>query len=329
MNPWIRFGCFLTGYNPALVSQASEATAKAVKRYTSALLIISILWGLIGYIFAEKYLGLGFEGALVSALVAVVVIIQVERQIILQIRPSGLLKSARLSLALVMSFLGAVITDQILFADDIAIQREREIGSEVAEIVETRSQLLDKELTRLQAGYDSLDVSRKELLEELSANPFVTLVNYTTTVELKETLEYDSVSKAMVKVTRPIKLRTPSTESVQNPKWEIANALQENQNAILAKMDTISERKLNLASQVEAELKSRSGFLTELEALHALLWERPVSFGVWVLFFLFFLALELLVLVSKAGSDETDYEVMVMHQQTIRKRGLADLAKSV
>lgn len=329
MNPWIRFGCFLTGYNPALVSQASEATAKAVKRYTSALLIISILWGLIGYIFAEKYLALGLEGAMVSALVAVVVIIQVERQIILQIRPSRLLKSARLSLALVMSFLGAVITDQILFADDIAIQREREIGGEVAEIVETRSQLLDKELTRLQAGYDSLEVSRLALLEELSANPFVTLVNYTTTVELKEVLEYDSVSKAMVKVTSPVKLQTPNTQSVENPKWEIANALQENQNAIRAKMDTISERKLNLASQVEAELKSQSGFLTELEALHALLRERPVSLGVWILFFLFFLALELLVLVSKAGSDETDYEIMVMHQQTIRKRGLADLAKSV
>lgn len=329
MNRWIRFGCFLTGYNPALVSQASEATAKAVKRYTSALLIISILWGLIGFIFAEKYLGLGFEGALVSALVAVVVIIQVERQIILQIRPSGLLKSARLSLALVMSFLGAVITDQILFADDIAIQREREIGAEVAEIVETRSQLLDKELVRLQAGYDSLEVSRQELLAELSEKPFVTLIDYDTQVERKEVLEYDSVRNEMVKVMKPVRLRTPRTSSVENPKWQIADGIQANQQAITAKMDTISERKLNLATQVEDELKSRSGFLTELEALHALLWERPVSFGVWILFFLFFLALELLVLVSKAGSDETDYEVMVMHQQTIRKRGLADLAKSV
>ena len=328
MKPWIRFGCFLTGYNPELIEQASEASAKAVKRYTSALLIISILWGIIGYIFAEKYLGLGPAGSIVSAIASIVIIIQVERQIILQIRPSGWLKFARLLLAFVMATLGAVITDQILFADDIANQRDREIGNEIAEIVATRSQLLDEEFTRLQANYDSLDLKRQDLLSELATTPYITLVNYSTQTVMAQEMAYDSVQKKMVPIDVPKTMRTPSTSSVENPKWQVVAGIQASQNSITAKLDTITERKLNLATQVEAELRSRTGFLTELEALKALLWDRPASLIVWILFFVFFLSLELLVLISKAGGHETDYEVMVLHQQTMRKRGLADLAKA-
>lgn len=328
MKTWMRFGCFLTGFNPVLMAQASEASAKAVKRYTAALLIISILWGIIGYIFAEKYLGLGPAGSIVSAIASIVIIIQVERQIILQIRPSGWLKFARLLLALVMATLGAVITDQILFADDIANQRDREIGNEIAETVATRSQLLDEEFTRLQANYDSLDLKRQDLLSELATTPYITLVNYSTQTVMAQEMAYDSVQKKMVPIDVPKTMRTPSTSSVENPKWQVVAGIQANQNSITAKLDTITERKLNLATQVEAELRSRTGFLTELEALKALLWDRPASLIVWILFFVFFLSLELLVLISKAGSHETDYEVMVMHQQTMRKRGLADLAKA-
>ena len=328
MKTWMRFGCFLTGFNPELIEQASEASAKAVKRYTSALLIISILWGIIGYIFAEKYLGLGPAGSIVSAIASIVIIIQVERQIILQIRPSGWLKFARILLAFVMATLGAVITDQILFADDIANQRDREIGNEIAEIVATRSQLLDEEFTRLQANYDSLDLKRQDLLSELATTPFITLVDYTTQTVMAPKLAYDSVQKKMVPIDVPKTMRTPSTSSVENPKWQVVAGIQASQNSITAKLDTITERKLNLATQVEAELRSRTGFLTELEALKALLWDRPASLIVWILFFVFFLSLELLVLISKAGGHETDYEVMVLHQQTMRKRGLADLAKA-
>ena len=328
MKTWMRFGCFLTGFNPELIEQASEASAKAVKRYTSALLIISILWGIIGYIFAEKYLGLGLAGSIVSAIASIVIVIQVERQIILQIRPSGWLKFARILLAFVMATLGAVITDQILFADDIANQRDREIGNEIAEIVATRSQLLDEEFTRLQANYDSLDLKRQDLLSELATTPFITLVDYTTQTVMAPKLAYDSVQKKMVPIDVPKTMRTPSTSSVENPKWQVVAGIQASQNSITAKLDTITERKLNLATQVEAELRSRTGFLTELEALKALLWDRPASLIVWILFFVFFLSLELLVLISKAGGHETDYEVMVLHQQTMRKRGLADLAKA-
>jgi hypothetical protein len=35
-NWWLKFGCFLTGYNYNILDASSEISAKAVKRYTSA-----------------------------------------------------------------------------------------------------------------------------------------------------------------------------------------------------------------------------------------------------------------------------------------------------
>ena len=55
-NWWIRFGCFLTGYNYSIVRNSSEVAAKTVKRYTSAMLIVCILWAFIGYCFTRRYL---------------------------------------------------------------------------------------------------------------------------------------------------------------------------------------------------------------------------------------------------------------------------------
>ncbi|MHB9142466.1 MAG: DUF4407 domain-containing protein, partial [Paludibacter sp.] len=53
---WIKFGCFLTGHNYAIIKNSSEASAKTVKKYLSALLIISTIWGFIGFAFTHRYL---------------------------------------------------------------------------------------------------------------------------------------------------------------------------------------------------------------------------------------------------------------------------------
>ena len=87
-NWWIRFGCFLTGYNYGIVRNSSEVAAKAVKRYTSALLIVCILWAFIGLYFYPAILRGSQWGSLAGAVVAVIIIFQIERQIILSINPS-------------------------------------------------------------------------------------------------------------------------------------------------------------------------------------------------------------------------------------------------
>ena len=72
---WIRFGCFLTGYNYDIMKNSSEASAKSVKKYTSAILIVSIIWGFIGYSFANRYLHLDTKGSIVGAIIMIFIVI--------------------------------------------------------------------------------------------------------------------------------------------------------------------------------------------------------------------------------------------------------------
>ena len=50
------FYCHLIGWNPEILAECSEASFALMKKYVSAIFILSLLWGTIGYCFAEKYL---------------------------------------------------------------------------------------------------------------------------------------------------------------------------------------------------------------------------------------------------------------------------------
>lgn len=66
-NWWIKFGCFLTGYNYGIVRSSSEVSSKAVKKYTSAMLIVCILWSFVGFMFTQRYLRGNSWGSVVGA----------------------------------------------------------------------------------------------------------------------------------------------------------------------------------------------------------------------------------------------------------------------
>lgn len=81
---WLKFGCFLTGHNYNILKNCSEASAKSVKKYTSAILIVSILWGFTGYTFCNRYMHLNKWFSLIGAVIMIFIVIQIEKQIILR-----------------------------------------------------------------------------------------------------------------------------------------------------------------------------------------------------------------------------------------------------
>src|SRR5690606_28991494 len=106
-NLWIRFGCFLTGFNYRIVKNSSEVTAKSVKKYTAALLIVCIIWAFVGFTFTQRYLLGSMWASIAGAVIAVIVVIQIERQIILAVHRNIPLYIFRGCLALMMALIGA------------------------------------------------------------------------------------------------------------------------------------------------------------------------------------------------------------------------------
>ncbi|MCS7074260.1 MAG: DUF4407 domain-containing protein, partial [Bacteroidia bacterium] len=114
----MQLACFLTGYRYDLVEMSSEVTRKNVKKYFGGILVISAIWAYIGFHFSKTYLKLSDEKAFIGSLVAVFLVIQVERQILLA-NKSSWVKWFRIFLGVVMAFIGSILIDQKIYQDDI------------------------------------------------------------------------------------------------------------------------------------------------------------------------------------------------------------------
>ena len=148
-NWWIKFGCFLIGYNYGIVRNSSEVAAKAVKRYTSALMIVCILWSFIGYSFTNRYLHGGTRGSILGALIFILIIIQIERQIILSLYRSNWLYFSRGIIALMMALIGAIIIDQIIFKEDIELEKITFIQARVDKAFGPKTEELRNQIANL------------------------------------------------------------------------------------------------------------------------------------------------------------------------------------
>ena len=82
INLHTKAACKLAGWDPEILKECGEASYRALRKYMSAFLILGLIWGTIGYLFADKYLGLEsiFSKACVSsAFIAVVISLELQR----------------------------------------------------------------------------------------------------------------------------------------------------------------------------------------------------------------------------------------------------------
>ena len=145
---YIKFGCFLTGYDFYTLSNCSEVAVRKVKKYTAALIIISIVWAIVGFTFSSRYLKLGTIGCIIGALTSLVLVIQIERQILMVSKTNWKILWARGLLALLMAVIGSLIIDQMIFKEDIDKRKLRTNQEEVDRILPQRTKELDKQIAR-------------------------------------------------------------------------------------------------------------------------------------------------------------------------------------
>lgn len=300
---WLRIGCYLTGYKYRLVKQCSIATEKAVSKYTSAIIIVSLVWFFIGYSFVSRYLrGNTFE-SLGGALILVVVVIQIERQIILTFGNLKFIKWFRGLLAFVMAIIGSVIIDQITFKQDIKTQRVSFVDSLVKKGMITRGEALQEQITKMDSDISRATVEIKLLSTDLQKNPVLTTVNKTS-----QRFSYDSLRNNVS--TQTIQIPNPSGARVSQLN-DIINDSRSRQTALITK-------KLSLEADLKQEYESAIGFVDELNILIKILKGSTAGFIFWILLIFFFLSIELLVLFAKLADDKNDYEKIVLHQANFR-----------
>ncbi len=304
-TPIIRFGCFLTGMNCHILRQCSEASYKQLKRYLAALSIIMGLWTFIGYKFARVYFKLDNSRALLFALAAMVLVWAIERTIILGRKNKGI-GMLRFLLGLIMASIGAIIIDQIIFQDDIEKEKILQMQEEVNRVVPQKTVELRSQIHQLDSLINLKEQERVKLSKYLERHPTISMP----TVHVVR----DSTGKVIS--------RTITNQHVENPKFDDYKRLEEEINRLRDDKKQKEEMLLGVRDTVEKDLASKKGLLDDLHLQLSLMKKNKVAFGVWGLFFAFFLFLELLVVMIKLVEKETDYDRMVSFAEEINKKKL-------
>lgn len=173
MNWWIKLGCKLTGWSSSVLSQCSEASKTQLSKYTSALLILMIVWSITGFCFAQRYIGLPIWGCILVSLVFVTIVVMIERQILLALHPTKKLAAFRLVIAIIMAIVGSSIFDQTMFGKDIDKQMADTIELQTADLTQKRVSNIDSKLMAFQIEKDSLNKVNSELQADVNAHPWI------------------------------------------------------------------------------------------------------------------------------------------------------------
>ena len=294
-----------------MLANCGEASFRTMKKFVGSIVILSIIWGTIGYCFADRYIGIeSFIGRGVVVAAFVTIIVCIERFIILN-DGGKMVYLFRILLALLMSTLGSTIFDQLIFKRDVEAIMKEVRTEQINEEVPKRMNIVNAEIERTSSELDSLGL----LVERLNEKIRRTSAQISSSDVTKQ-LQKDSLGKN-VEVGRSI-----STKKIINPRFvqlnEERKLLGEESNRLREKQKELFEKKMNIEENVRAEYENmENGFLEELRALFRLLQREPIALLFYICLFTFLTSLELLVLFSKG--ERCDYELVVLNQRDIRE----------
>ena len=308
MNWWIKLGCKLTGWSSRVLSQCSEASKTQLSKYTSALLILMIVWSITGFCFAQRYIGLPIWGCVLVSLVFVTIVVMIERQILLALHPTKKLATFRLVIAIIMAIVGSSIFDQTMFGKDIDKQMADTIELQTADLTQKRVSNIDSKLMAFQIEKDSLNKVNSELQADVNAHPWIIQKSVTNSQDRL-------VVNGKIKV-----VNNPSvtTNQVANPKQIVIAANNEKIKQIVLQENDLNKKRLTVEEDTRKECQANVGFLEELEAMVSIVTTRTVAGIFYVIFFLLLMSLELFVVTSKMGDEECDYELAIKGAERVK-----------
>lgn len=316
-------GCFLIGWNKNILKECGEASHRQYRKLISAICIMMIMWGTIGYCFADRYINI--ESTVLKVCVSLAfmfIVLCVERVIILTVGKARLMSAMRVMLALCMAVLGSCIIDQIIFSNDIqqTIHDRRE--DVIKETTTKRLTIFDSDIQRITHDMDSLSKETITLGAELAKHPTIRSVNVST---VEQTVGVDENGN-------PKKVKNHSTEivNIPNPLTGQLNANNEQIQLYQNQLEQLRQDKKEIAGKVTDEVHSRPvGFIEELEATLKVVSNSWISLAFYIVLFCFLAFLELFVLTIKMGETKCDYELIVENQLNLKKNLMEQTSQSL
>ena len=316
-------GCFLIGWDKDILCECGEASYRQYRKLLSAICIMMVLWGTIGYCFADRYINIESCALKICVSIAFMfIVLCVERVIILTVGKARLMSVMRILLALCMAVLGSCIFDQIIFRNDIqqAIQEHREdvIGATITK----RLSIYDSDIQRITQDMDSLSKATIALNEELQQRPVIKGTNVSTQEQVIGVDEKGNPKK--------VRTQTVNTVTLANPLAEQLKANNDQIQIYSTQLEQLRQDKKEVADKVRDEMNQRApGFIEELEATLKVVSQSKVSLAFYLVLFCFLTFLELFVLTIKMGENKCDYELIVENQLHLKKILMEKTAHSV
>ncbi len=315
-------GCVLIGWNKEILKECGEASHRQFRKLLSAICIMMMLWGTIGYCFADRYINIeSIVLKICVALMFMLIVLCVERVIILTVGKARLMTAMRVMLAICMAMLGSCIFDQIIFRNDIqqAIQEHRE--DVIKETIAKRMSIYESDIQRITYEMDSLSKATIILGEKIQKRPTIKGTNVTTQEQV--IMGEDGVPKK-------VKTQSVNTVTMANPLVEQLKANNEQIQIYSNQLEQLRQDKKDIAQTTTEEIKQRApGFIEELEATLKVVSKSPVSLVFYIILFCFLTFLELFVLTIKMGDSKCDYELIVENQLNLKKKLMEQTSQSL
>ena len=323
MKTLSNIGCFLIGWNKNILKECGEASYRQFRKLLSAICIMMVLWGTIGYCFADRYINIdSVVWKVCVALAFMLIVLCVERIIILTVGKARMMSFMRVLLALCMAILGSCIFDQIIFRNDIqqAIQEHREDIIKVT--ITKRLSIYDSDIQRITHEMDSLSKATIILGEELQKRPTIQGTNVNTQEQVVGVDENGRPKK--------VKVQSVNTVTMANPLAEQLKANNDQIQIYSHQLEQLRQDKKDIAQKTTEEVSQRApGFIEELEATLKVVSQSWISLAFYVILFCFLTFLELFVLTIKMGENKCDYELIVEHQLSLKKNLMTKTEQSL
>lgn len=294
-----KLACKILGEDYELLMKSSPNSRMKVNVLAFSLLIPTLMWAVTGYLLASEIKEFGILKSLGFAVFMLILVFILE-SLILRTPKNKVIKWLRISLGVLMAFIGSIILDEWLFKEDIdkqmAFNKMALFQNETAKTIEENQDEIIKAEKELNSRKEDWDAALEDATREADG----TGGSGNKGVDAIARMKMDVASQKQREYEKAVKQLSDIKASVEKK---------------------ISDR----IKEVESASNTNS-LLSRMQAMFTLIFSDAIMFFVWALVTGILFCLEFIVVILKMNWEDTPYEKYKQTLDEIHVRRLAMLS---